>query len=90
MRQIAAAAATGDFDAAHVVSQSLVEAPTAQGVSVQRKWDYRVVDLNQVPRDYLCLDHSAVKIHIKTAGKDKPQNIPGLEFFEVAGVIART
>jgi hypothetical protein len=90
MRQIAAASAQGDFDSAHTLSQNISDSASHAGISVQRKWDYRVVDMSQVPRAFLCLDHSAMKIHIKSAGKDKPAGIPGIEFFETSGVIART
>lgn len=90
MRQIAAASRQGDFDSAHAISQNLSESASHAGISVQRKWDYKVTDFAQVPREFLCIDHSALKIHIRNAGKDKPQSVPGVEFFETTGVIART
>ena len=90
MRQIAAASQKGDFDAAHTAAQNIVETPTARGVSSTRLWDYQVTDLSKVPREWLTLDHSKVKIHIREAGKDKPADIEGIEFFEKVRTSVRT
>lgn len=90
MEAAAEASRQGDFDAAHAASQGIVSAPQAKGITVTRRWDYRLVDLSLVPREFLCLDHSAVKIYLKAAGKDTPTQIPGLEFFETESVTARS
>lgn len=80
MEAAAAAAGEGNFDAAHEASKGIVAAPSTKGVTHTRYWDYELEDLDQVPRRYLALDHSAVKIHIKNAGKDEPEEIPGIRF----------
>jgi hypothetical protein len=90
MRKIAEASQKGDFDGAHIAAQNIVETPAARGISSTRAWDYKVLDLSEVPREWLTLDHSKVKIHIKNAGKNKPEAVPGIEFYEKAGVTVRT
>jgi hypothetical protein len=80
MEAAAAAAREGDFDGAHEASKGIVSAPSVKGVTIVRYWDYEIEDISKVPRRYLCLDHSAVKIYIKAAGKEEPAPIPGLRF----------
>ena len=92
MKEIAEASQKGDFDAAHRASSALVEAPTAKGITVREDWDYSVVDFDKVPREFLCVDHSAMQIHIKKAkqsGND-PEVIPGIKFEKKTSTIART
>jgi hypothetical protein len=90
MRLVAAAAREGNFEKAHEAAQGFVETPTAKGISIQRKWEYEVEDITKVPREFLTLDHSAVKIYIKNAGEDDPKPIPGLKFTKSGGVTAKT
>lgn len=90
MRQIAAASQQGDFDAAHEAAQNIVETPAARGISSTRHWEYRVKDLSLVPREWLTLDHSKVKIHIREAGTDRPAEVPGIEFYEQMRTSVRT
>lgn len=90
MEAAASAARAGDFDGAHEASKGIVSAPTAKGVTLTRYWDYEIEDLDKVPRRYLCLDHSAVKIHIKNAQKEEPSPIPGLRFTSKDRTIVRT
>lgn len=90
MRAVAAASQKGDFDAAHAASRSLAEVPQVKGISFRREWRYEITDFEKVPREFLTLDHSAIRLHIKNAGKDAPEAIPGLAFEEKAGVTARS
>ena len=53
--------------------------------SVRMVWDYKVVDISQVPRDYLILNERGVKAAIKGGIR----NIPGLEIFEKPSVATR-
>jgi predicted DNA-binding protein len=89
MRAAAAAARAGNFEAAHEASKGIVEEARAQGITTREVWQYEIEDLSQVPREYLALDHSAVKIYLKQAGAE-PKPIPGLRFFKQVNVIART
>lgn len=90
MRQIAAASQVGDFAAAHEASQSLEDMPTADGISVSPKWTWTVEDFEQIPREFLCLDQSAIKLHVKACSPNNPTAIPGLKFIPDTSVIART
>lgn len=90
MEEAAAASAAGDFDGAHEASKGIVAAPQSKGVSITRHWDYVVEDPDQVPRQFLTVDHSAVKIHIKGAGKEMPDPIPGIRFEEKTRTAVRT
>lgn len=88
MEAAAKASQEGNFDAAHEAAKGIVSAPRTHGVSVgARQWDYELVDLSLVPREFLTLDHSAVKIHIKRSGGDEPAEIPGLVFVAKAGTV---
>lgn len=86
MRAIAEASAKGDFDAAHAAAQDLVITTEVSGVSFTPKWEYQLVDFDEVPREFLCLDHSALRLHIKNANADDPKPIPGIKFVKAGGV----
>lgn len=88
MQETAAAAKSGDFDAAHEAAKNIVPEAKAGNVTVREVWDFRIANLSKVPRKFLSLDHSAVRIHIRKAGGE-PTPIPGLEFFKKSSVIAR-
>lgn len=92
MEAAAAASQAGDFDGAHEASKGIVAAPKSDGVTVTRHWDYELQDLDAVPDQYkyMCLDHSAVKIHIKNAGKEQPPPIPGIVFKQISRTTVRT
>lgn len=90
MEEAATASAEGNFDAAHDAAKNIVAAPQSKGVSVSRYYDYEIEDMSKVPRRYLAVDHSAVKIHIKKAGKSQPEDIPGIKFVEKSRTAVRT
>lgn len=52
---------------------------------LRKSWDYSLVDLDQVPRQYLTLDEKAVKAAIK----DGVRTIPGLNIFETHNITVR-
>jgi hypothetical protein len=54
---------------------------------VRRGWSFVVVDLDQVPREYMSLDVPAVRAAITQSGT-RPQ-IPGLRIFETEGLRVR-
>jgi len=82
----AAAARMGDHDAAHLAAKDIVEVPKADGTQNRFSWDFAIEDLDKVPREWLCLDQSKVKIYIKQFGKEMPKSVPGLRFFERVSV----
>lgn len=87
MRQLAEAADRQDLAA--VAAVKFADAPRAKGVSVRETWDWRVVDAAQVPREYLSVDPTKVDEHIKAAGKQTPEPIPGIEMFRKAALTVR-
>lgn len=85
--------ARGDHKAAEAVLNSPAPVPLhyvppapvvpqvarVQGVTVKEDWDFRVVDLSLVPREYLVLNETAIRnVGKNTKGKAR---IPGVEFF---------
>jgi hypothetical protein len=92
MQKAAAASQAGNFDEAHEAAKQITDRPKAKGITVsQPGWDYILEDLSKVPREFLALDHSAVKIHLKNAGAEKPTPIPGVKFVpSTPTVIVRT
>lgn len=56
----------------------------------RKTWDYEVADPNVVPRNFLMVNHEAIKAHIKSRPKDKaPFPIPGINFFEKTQTVVR-
>lgn len=90
MEAAAQASLAGDFDTAHEAAKGIVENPVAAGISHSRYYEYEIVDLSVIPREYLCLDHSSIKLHIKSAGRAKPADIPGIRFFDKTRTSVRT
>lgn len=83
MQAAAQAAQAGDAGQAAQHVAALVEAPRVQGVSMREVWDFEVVNLDEVPREFLCLDEAKVRAAIWYADTEKtpPRPIPGLRFF---------
>jgi hypothetical protein len=53
---------------------------------VRRSWTFEVVDLDQVPREYMSLDTEVVR---EAINKDKVREIPGLRIFETEALRVR-
>lgn len=49
-------------------------------VSFREFWDYEIENFNKIPREYLCLDHSLVKIELREKGHEL--KIPGIIIFK--------
>lgn len=60
-------------------------------VATSRKtWDYEVANADAVPRQFLMVNHDAIKAHMKARQKDKaPTPIPGITFFEKTQTVVR-
>jgi hypothetical protein len=72
---------------------------TPMGAStVKRTWTFKLVDLAQVPREFLILDEKAVRETIRdavargglTPGATSTDLIPGLEVFQDESLSVRT
>ena len=61
--------------------------PEAEGVSVRTKRSFRVVDPEQVPRQFCSVDESKIRAHLAAGGLEA---IRGVEFFDEQIVSVRT
>lgn len=64
--------------------QATVQSDTGQATA-RKRWTYKVVDLQKVPRRYLCLDTKAINEEIRIGARE----IPGLEIYQETGVSFR-
>lgn len=56
----------------------------------RKTWDYEVANADAVPRQFLMVNHDAIKAHMKARQKDKaPTPIPGITFFEKTQTVVR-
>lgn len=64
-----------------------------EGLSTRTNWDYKVIDLSRVPRQFLTLDQKALKSHLqqqRRAGVSiESVIIPGIQVFETTSTIIR-
>lgn len=68
-----AAAQASEADAPQALARVVSEAPAA-GTSTRNELKIEVVDLDKVPREFLCVDYSALKAHAKNGG-DAPDGV---------------
>lgn len=82
MLAAAEASRAGDFDTAHEASKGIVERPVVQGITHTDYYDWEIVDVDQVPAEFLVtmVNAAAVEKHIKEAGKNEPPAVAGLLF----------
>lgn len=60
------------------------EQPTHPGVNYRQRWTFEVVDLDKVPRAYLCLDG----VKVRTSVNGGTREIPGLRIYQETVVAA--
>lgn len=91
MLAASAAAQAGDGAAAMVHVGSIAEPAKLQGISVKEVWTFVVENIDEVPREYMCLDETKVRDAIWYADTQKtpPLPIPGLRFVLKGQVTAR-
>lgn len=72
-----------------VVPREVKPAPTVSGgtISSREEWDFKIVDVNLIPREYLIPDEKTIRAVVK-ARKGSTQ-IPGIEVFARADVTVR-
>lgn len=100
----AEAAEADDLDSAmdaeqasqRIVEQAATVAPApirsdyGHVASARKTWEYELVDLAAVPRQFLMLNDAAIKAHIKTRQKDRPPvPVAGLTFIERTSTVVR-
>ena len=63
------------------------------GLSTRTNWDYKVIDLSRVPRQFMTIDTKALKAHLqqqRRAGVSiESVIIPGIQVFETTSTIIR-
>ena len=65
--------------------------PKAEGLTMSEAWDWEIVDLDLVPRDFLAVDPAKVKAYLKTTPKGGvPGEVPGLKFVSQVRLAIRT
>jgi chromosome segregation ATPase len=75
-RERTARAETLETRAETVTTAPVATAPKVKGISTRKKWSYEVVDLGQVPREYLMLNGVAVGGVVRALKGET--NIPGI------------
>lgn len=78
LASIEQAHAQQDTTALRAAASRLAPPPSLENVSKRRVWDWRLVDANVVPREYLTIDRDAVIRAIKSGARA----IPGLEIYQ--------
>lgn len=62
--------------------------PKAEGVSVVKRWTFRVVNESMIPREYLIVDEGKIRGVVRALGSEA--RIPGVEVFQAEELRART
>lgn len=70
-----------------IVPELQTKTKTEDGTAfIKKEWTYRIIDISQVPREYMILDEKKVKGAVKAGIR----SIPGLEIFEDDKLSIRT
>ena len=72
------------LEVAPVVVQTMV--PKVAGISIRKAWDFKVVDPNAIPRQYLIVDEGKIGKVVRALRGE--HGIPGIEAFEVTTTAA--
>jgi len=62
--------------------------PYLSGASVRTEWNYRIVDIELIPREYWILDEQKLRRTVRVM--KELTNIPGIEAFELKLIAAKT
>lgn len=74
----------------HTALTNMAAAEKIEGISYRYGWEYDIENLDEVPREWLTLDHSKVKIYLrKFTNSDVVPPVPGLNFNRSRSVVAR-
>jgi len=70
-----------------IIPEVQTKTKTEDGTAfIKKEWTYRIIDISQVPREYMILDEKKVKGAVKAGMR----SIPGLEIFEDDKLSIRT
>ena len=52
--------------------------------SLKFKWDFKIADMNSIPRQFLMVNEAAIRAHIsgRPSKNDAPAPVAGIEFFK--------
>lgn len=70
-------------------TELLAQPPKPTAIRTQSYWTWKITDFDKIPRDYLTLDTSKMKITIREANAPEKLNIPGIEIFEEQSAVMR-
>lgn len=89
LREAQEAHQTGDVEAVReaLVQSQAVEIAQADNVSVIASWDFEIVDVKLLPREYLIPDEKAIRGVVKSLGGEAA--IPGVRVFTKDTVVRR-
>jgi hypothetical protein len=60
------------------------EPPKVAGLNFKSNWTFEVIDINQVPREYMMVDEKKIGAVVKAMKKDT--NIPGIKVYDTGSV----
>lgn len=85
------AAQAGDTTAVQAALATIQARPEGlSGLAVTYSWEGEIVDFDQIPREWLTVDWSKVKLHCKAHAKsEKIPGVPGLAFKRTASTRAK-
>jgi hypothetical protein len=78
--------AQGDARGAAMATQNLQPTEAPKGIKIADKWEWRVVDVAQLPRDFMTPDLKKIERHVKAHGASS--NIPGVSVTRSLGISA--
>jgi len=69
-----------------IIPETIIEAPklstfNSSGIGTMKVSQWRITNINQVPRGYMMLNESLVTSYRKSRGVDAMSDIPGIEFY---------
>jgi len=88
-RAVSEAVASGDFEkAAMAMTEHRTATPVVSGVQLRKRWTFRIVNPDLLPRKFLVPDESAIRKVVNALGP--AAEIPGVEVYEHVGVAVRS
>ena len=64
-------------------------APTVEGISTPKRWDFEIVDADKLPRDVLVPDMTKIRQLVRALGEKAQEKIPGIRVFKHEGLSVR-
>ena len=61
----------------------------AEGVTIRKRWAFRIVDTSAVKREFLAVDERRIRAVVKSMGADAVALVGGIEVYQEAEVAAR-